>query len=328
MRDSILFIGDPHLDSRTPVSRSDDYRATTITKLRSLLTLAINRGSRAVVATGDMFHRYDVPISYLNEVIQVLKEFKEAGIDFYSIIGNHDLPHNVMDYFKNTPLALLFKSGLVKHLTTGSSILLKNSIITGLDFTEDIEVHNDLKELFPDLVRILVMHYATENTVPGDNVSTAQLNQFHKVVAGHDHSYYPPLFKDNVRVYRPGSFTRRTKDEHNLTRNIKIYEYKDHNQSMTELVLPNLDPAANIFREKVFTVNLENLYNNSYSKFFSDLSEDKEYTSIVEILEDMPPEVNKESIDAIFNYLKAEGVNVQKPKPTAKSENFEEMFSE
>ena len=223
--DSILFFGDPHLDNRSPVSRLDDYGSTTINKLKAVLVLAKGHGIKHVITTGDMFHRYDVTLSYLNEVIKVLKDFKEAGIQVWSIVGNHDIPHNNMAYFKTTPLSLLFNSGLVKWLDNGNPILLKKSIINGLSFTQKPDRFNEFDKLFPDLKRILVMHYSTDNTVPGENIQAKELQMFDMVVAGHDHMYYEPQTFDGVLFYRPGSFTRRTKDEHNLTRSITLYKY-------------------------------------------------------------------------------------------------------
>jgi DNA repair exonuclease SbcCD nuclease subunit len=103
MMSRILFIGDPHLDSRTPLSRLDDYRVTTINKLDNLLTLAVRKKAKYVVMTGDMFHRSDIPMSYLNEVLRMLKKFKAEGVEVYSLIGNHDLPHNISHEYNYIP---------------------------------------------------------------------------------------------------------------------------------------------------------------------------------------------------------------------------------
>jgi len=315
----ILFIGDPHLDSRTPLSRLDDYRVTTINKLDNLLTLAVRKKAKYVVMTGDMFHRSDIPMSYLNEVLRMLKKFKAEGVEVYSLIGNHDLPHNIMEYFNRTPLAVLFASGLVKRLST---IAFDNSVIHGLNFTESI----DNVMTVEDKKNILVMHYATDNTVPADNVPLEDLEAFDIVVAGHDHMYYEPLHGLNVTVYRPGSLTRRSKEQYNLDRVITVYMYDDELDSMTEFYLPNQEPAINVFRDRVFTRDIENLYDNNYSRLFADLSADREYADIFEILEDLPPDVKDSSIKSMIKFLKASGIT--KTKAVKKiTDEFAEAFS-
>ena len=322
----VLFVGDPHLDSRTPLSRIDDYRVTTINKLDNLLTLAVRKKVNYVVMTGDMFHRFDIPMSYLNEVLRMLKKFKAENIEVYSLIGNHDLPHNTMEYFNRTPLAVLFASGLVKSLGSfniPSVIMLDNTVIHGLNFTESI----DNVKLIEGKKSILVMHYATENTVPADNVPLEDLKPFDWVIAGHDHMYYPPLIRDGVRVFRPGSLTRRSKEQYNLDRQIKVVLFDERTNSMSEHNLPNQEPAINVFRDKVFTRDVENLYDNSYSKLFSDLSADREYTDIFEILEDLPPDVKDSSIKSIIKFLEIEGITQDLEEIKKIKDEFADAFS-
>jgi predicted phosphodiesterase len=310
----VIFVGDPHLDSRTPVSRLDDYRVLTLEKLKNLYLLAVDQNVDHVVMTGDMFHRYDVPISYLNEVMFALKMFKHAGIDVWSIIGNHDIPHNVMDYFKNTPLSLLFQSGLLKQLgDSGNALQLANTRIRGLSFTEDVD---DLEKIRPgEQYELLVMHYAIDNTVANESIPFEKLEPFDVVVCGHDHMYYPPLLKDNgTRYYRPGSFTRRTKDDYNLTRDIVVYMFEDSSYQITELKLPGMVDANLVFKNEVFHTNVENFYKNNYADVFRGLSSNREYANIFEIIDDLPPDVYTKSIKALEDFLVSEGITRKEPE--------------
>lgn len=326
-----LLIGDPHLDSKTPMSRRDNYREATLRKLDSLLKLAIDTaGVDMVVTTGDVFHRSDVPIpiSYLNELAEKLKQFRDNNIEVRSIIGNHDIPHNNMNYFKNTPLNLLFQSGLIRPLGFKPyRIEEDNWVLYGLSYTEK----SDRLKTIPktDKKKILVMHYGTEKTVPADDVPVSELTDFDIVFAGHDHMYYPPLVGDGVTVYRPGSFTRRTKEEHNLSRPIIVYYVDDYGE-VTELQLPDVEPASVIFKDQVFSRDPDTLYNNSYSSLFSDLSEDREYASIFDILNDLPPDVDDESVERILKYLSEQGIDAPDKKQKAtkdESDVYEEAFS-
>jgi DNA repair exonuclease SbcCD nuclease subunit len=302
-----LFLGDPHFDSQTPVSRIDDYRKASLKKLVDILTIAVEHKVLHVITTGDFFDKYEVSFSYLNEIVQVLKEFKEQGIKVWSLIGNHDLPYNSMSYFKNTPLSLLFKSGLVEHISEYNKI--ENVILYGIDFTN----HDAIKKFKPDtsLINILIMHYATENTIPGESISLDLLKPFDFTVAGHDHMYYKPIvLEKGQQVLRPGSLLRRTKDEYNLTRDIVLYLFDTENKQVKELKLPNIKPASEIFKNEVFIEKSLNLYDNVYNDLFNKDYFESEANNIVDILKVLPATVLKESKEAIIKYLKETGFPV------------------
>jgi DNA repair exonuclease SbcCD nuclease subunit len=295
----ILFIGDPHFDSQTPVSRIDNYRETTVVKLENLLKLAIDTQAYAVFTTGDFFNRYDIPISYINEVMTILKKFSDNGIKVFSVVGNHDLPHNSIDYFKNTPLSLLDKSGLVKCLNTYQDSQYKvefdNTVVYGLSFTKSIDYDIDDKKQ-----SILVMHYASENTVPNESISLDSLKQFNIVVSGHDHMYYEPIENYGVKLFRPGSFTRRTRDAYNLKREIIVYCYDTISKKMSEHVLSGVLPATTVFKNDVFIDKSVDLFSSNYNKLFRSLSLKSGHIDIFDIINDLPASVNSKSVDIVF----------------------------
>lgn len=305
----VLLIGDPHFDSQTPISRIDDYRETTLKKLYSLLSLALSHKAKTVITAGDFFHKYQVPISYLNEVIEVLKKFKDNDIDFYSLIGNHDLPHDKMVYFNSTPLSLLFKSGLVKHLRNET---LGNTEFFGLDFTE-IDRADELNEKAFDSnkkYKFLVMHYATDNTIANESISRASLNNFTAVLSGHDHM---PYGRDGAMpiMLRPGSFMRRTKDEYNLERtDVIVYKYDEMTSEITELSLPGVEAPNVIFSEHAFSSStrelLETMSAHFSSEFFS-----KKSQNIFEILDNLAESVDKDILSRIEKELTKSGLSRQ-----------------
>ena len=45
----VIFVGDPHFDSVTPVSRLDDYRAVSLAKLNEILDIAIKNDVSQVI---------------------------------------------------------------------------------------------------------------------------------------------------------------------------------------------------------------------------------------------------------------------------------------
>lgn len=304
----LLFFGDPHFDSQTPVSRIDDYREASLKKLKDILKLSVSNKVKHVITTGDFFDKYEVSFSYLNDIVSILKKFEQHGVEVWSLIGNHDLPYNNMSYFKNTPLNLLFESGLVKHID-GPNVI-ENVMVYGIDFTKA----DDIKTFKPgnDTTNILIMHYATENTVPGESIDIELLKPFDIVISGHDHMYYAPLnLNTGTTIFRPGSLLRRTKDEYNLTRDIKLVLFDLETKETEEISLPNVKPASEIFKNEVFIESGINLYSNKYNDLFNQDYFEAEANNIEEILKVLPATVLKESKEAVIKYLKMQGVNIK-----------------
>lgn len=296
---SILFIGDVHLDSQTPISRLDNYRELTINKLKSLLQLAIDNKAIAVVFTGDFFDKYDVPISYLNEVTDVFNMYKKNNIDVYTIIGNHETPYNKLEYFKNTPLSLLAKSGVVK-LIENTGINLGNVTLYGLNFTDNLKnIPVDNCENYS----ILIMHYALDNTVPGESINTDELINFDLVVAGHDHMPYDVVKKGKTTFLRPGSFTRRTKDSYNLKRNIIVYKLDLDSKEIMQLELPGVKPANLVFKSEVLN-DLESYEAGSYNDLFKEDFFKNEESDIIAIIDSLGDLVTEEARKALKDYIK------------------------
>lgn len=303
----VLFLGDPHFDSQTPISRIDNYAETSIKKLSEIRQLALDNDVSHVMTTGDFFDKVQVSFAYLNNLVQELRKFKEDGLTVWSSIGNHDLPYNNMSYFKNTPLNVLFNSGLVKHIKKVN--VFKNFNVYGIDFTK----HEEVKNIKVDDKKrsILIQHYATDNTVPGESIDLKDIEHFDFVVSGHDHAYYKPLkLETGCMVLRPGSLLRRTKEEYNLSRDIVLYLFDSEKEVMKEVKLPNVKPAKEIFKDEVFDNRSINLYDNNYNDLFNEEYFASEASDIFSILNSdiLPVTVNKESKDAIRRYLKEQGI--------------------
>ena len=83
MSNSIVIIGDLHLNSSTPVSRIDDYANTSIEKLETLLDICVSRKYNKIILLGDVTHKYQQPLSYIYKVMEVFNKFK-------NILDKHD----------------------------------------------------------------------------------------------------------------------------------------------------------------------------------------------------------------------------------------------
>lgn len=301
----LIFFGDPHFDSQTPTSRIDDYGKTSLIKLEEILSIAVKHDVYDVYTTGDFFDKYEVSYAYLNDMVKVLQQFKEKNVNLWSSIGNHDLPYNSMSYFKNTPLNLLFNSGLVKHIKEIQQYTSYD--VYGLDFTNA----DALKSFKPtaNKTNILVMHYATNNTVPGDSIDAKELQMFDFVISGHDHAYYKPLkVNDRCHILRPGSLMRRTKEEYNLKRDVLIYMIDTDKRTAEEIKLKNVLPAEKLFKNEAFLEKSFNLYDNDYNDLFNEDFFKSETNDVFEIISSLPALATEQSKNAVVKYLKSYGI--------------------
>ena len=105
----LLFIGDPHLASRVPGFRKDDYPRTVLEKLRWTLDYARDNRLLAVLL-GDLF---DFPRDNANWLLVELMSLFDGGV--LSLFGNHDCKEDTLG--ENDTLAVLVAAGRVKLLT-------------------------------------------------------------------------------------------------------------------------------------------------------------------------------------------------------------------
>jgi DNA repair exonuclease SbcCD nuclease subunit len=103
----LLFIGDPHVASRPPGFRKDDYPSAILRKLRWAMDYAREHGLVPVLL-GDLF---DFPRDNANWVlVELLHLLKET----LAICGNHDCKENALG--ENDTLSVLEAAGAVRLL--------------------------------------------------------------------------------------------------------------------------------------------------------------------------------------------------------------------
>ncbi|HZH97595.1 MAG TPA: metallophosphoesterase, partial [Fimbriimonadaceae bacterium] len=103
----LLFIGDPHLASRTPGYRKDDYPRRILQKLRWTLDYASEHQLLPCIL-GDLFHLpRDNATWLIGELCSML-----VGREVIGIYGNHDCRENTLT--DDDTLSLLTKANLLR----------------------------------------------------------------------------------------------------------------------------------------------------------------------------------------------------------------------
>ena len=303
----IAFIGDMHLDNRTPVSRLDNYEETSLRKLQTLINECIANQTYYIVTTSDFFNRNDISISYLNKVINILKEARNKhGIILYSVIGNHDLPYNNMKYFSSTPLHTLASLNLVYLLGNDFDVLFSGVHIYGMSYTE--KGNWEPKNYDENCYNILVTHYAlTNNFGEKDYLPIESLgNKFNLIVAGHDHTFFRAQVTKEEKptiILRPGVFIRRTKiANEEITEltdgvfkkdNIVYYVVDTESNTVEPKLLGGVEPSELVF--KASSIEAQDFKLDSYS-MLDEVFENVEFTN----------KTSDELLDILLNNLDIE----------------------
>lgn len=324
MNNSIVIIGDLHLNSSTPVSRIDDYANTSIEKLETLLDICVSRKYNKIILLGDVTHKYQQPLSYIYKVMEVFNRFKTKGITIYSIVGNHDVPYDKTSYLNRTALGLLFQSNLIKHLKEESFIFNGYRVkVFGYDYEDIIQPVRALEDTGD--INICVCHryynYSYSNTsLTKNNIIDLDYDIY---CTGHEHQPYELTKVDNKLVVRPGRFMRGTADNYNIE-DTSVYmdvikftgEKSKPSIQIIREIIPTKSPSE-IFSTKSLSKDNSDKVLSSLSEKVSSLLDKMDFKDssnnidVYQVLDELV-EVDTRIKNRIETYLQAEGINRNK----------------
>lgn len=265
----ILFVGDIHLTMQSPSSRketNEQYRQVILDKLDYIEKICLNEDIKLVIILGDVYNG-NSGFTNLFEVEAWSKffEFRDNGIEVYSIIGNHDMVYGNSSEFNSSYLYKAFMAGAIKHL---DELDFGSLYIKGIDFNKDFVSVERLSNRYT----ICVAHCFYENERFG-GIGNGNLTDkkcidlgYNAYILGHDHTPYPIVDTNTYKVIRPGSLTRGTSKTCNLYRKVNIEVFDTTDLSWTEREIPT-KPGTEVFNEKVIMekdidLNLNKLLEN------------------------------------------------------------------
>lgn len=314
--DRITFLGDPHLNSSCPVSRIDDFCAATLDKLRQVRDLMVNRGRKHLIILGDVFHKRGQSLSYLYQVMQVLQEFRAAGIWVGAIVGNHDLAYEDMGTLEGSPLGLFFQSGLIEHFTEAQVNAGEYSVcLKGFDYPETLTPAQNQDWA---RVSVCVAHRFYESPLDVGSIKQEDLVNlgYQAYVLGHDHVSYDPLAIGGRLLLRPGGMMRGTSHGYNLSRDVVVQTvvFKGTKQSPSmgiETDKLSIRPAGEVFSHEAVSKEdtLENLSADITERvegLLAKMDETSADTSVYDYLDQIEalPAVKQ----TVEHYLKEKGI--------------------
>ena len=234
----ILLISDLHLRHDTPQGRIDNFKETMLKKLSFVLETAMNEEVDLILQAGDFFNKPDPPISLLNELISVFKEF---NIPIRAIYGQHDMYMRSDDIYK-TAMGLFEQIGLIE---LGTVIHNKTAIST---VSFGAEVPN---VQFKDKLNILVIHAMIGNKplYPGQELTDAgkflKDNNYDIILAG-DYHYPFHITREGRHIINTGCMLRMTRDERDMNRIPHFYILNVESRKLEKFNIPCESPE-NVF---------------------------------------------------------------------------------
>lgn len=254
----VSFVGDVHLLETPPKSRKDDYLSSIMEKVSW-----VSKRSDIIIFLGDIFERSAMSISAFHKVLFMFFMLKLQGKEFYTVIGNHDVPHQNITNLPRTSLGVLNTLRLVNIL---GSMRIGGVRIDTIPFGPKVEV--------PRLDRydenaILIGHCFYESRLDPKYSMTeedASSCGYNFILLGHDHEPHTPMsitttlpcdgLPEKTHVYRPGSLARNTAHRYNQGRTPDIVQFMIGNggiESFQVIPVP-CAPYADVFYDTSFAV--------------------------------------------------------------------------
>ena len=208
----LLFIGDPHLESRVPGFRKDDYPQVALRKFRWCLEYARQNDLQPILL-GDLFQ---LPQDNPNWLISAVIETIGYGNPLPAIYGNHDVRENTLK--PNDSAHILFAGGHLRQLSAESpwigTVAGRKTIVGGTAWGERLpKGFNGDRQ--PDSLTIWITHH--DIFVPGyedaGRIRPKELPGIDVIINGHIHRRLPTVTKGKTHWMTPGNITRRTRSD-------------------------------------------------------------------------------------------------------------------
>jgi DNA repair exonuclease SbcCD nuclease subunit len=216
----LAFIGDPHLSSRVPGFRRDDYPRTALAKLKFCLKRS-RKDQLLPVLLGDVFDRPRDNANWLvGELLDLLSRY-----EVLTIYGNHDCRENSLT--DDDTFSILLKSGHVRLLSpespwrgriAGRSVILGGSPwgqpVPESFSTEDSPADSADKN---SLVVWVTHHDLQTSAEMRTGIKPDERPGIEIVVNGHLHTRQDPIVTGKTTWLVPGSLTRLGRSETSRT---------------------------------------------------------------------------------------------------------------
>jgi DNA repair exonuclease SbcCD nuclease subunit len=210
----LLVIGDPHLESRAPGFRKDDYPHVVLDKLAWSLDYA--RQNRLLPAIlGDLF---DKPRDNPNWLLVRLLDLLQGEV--LGLYGNHDVHYNP-ELTEDDSLCLLVRSGRIRLISAETpwcgQMAGRTVVVGGSSYRHPIPERfscNAVGVDDPEALTIWLAHH--DILIPGYDkgyLKPCQIDGVDLVINGHIHRRLPDVPAGKTLWMTPGNISRRARSD-------------------------------------------------------------------------------------------------------------------
>lgn len=255
----VLFVGDNHISSKTPINRLDNYMEATLSKLQDCVDIGKSENVDAIVLLGDLFDRREEGPEARNGALKILSQPRQFPI--YITVGNHDIQSSFP--LEKSSLGTLIEAGvLIKtdydqnlgiafaHFTSNLDEDIKNGFLSTIEAPiwschASLSDKLDRFEEFTILFESIPIHDSTKI-----------------VISGHIHHPMRQQRADGKIFINPGAIGRRSANKDNLSRDLKVllleYDLEGNIHNEEYLPLPSAKNHLDVFNiEKISSIKAE-----------------------------------------------------------------------
>lgn len=314
---NIMFVGDVHLSPRTPISRKDDYPQTMLNKLSKLYNVAKENKVNDIIFLGDIFNTRHMTLNYFIKCFKVFSDLASVS-KLHLVVGNHDITYNNESTLQDSPIQILYDSGLFERHNFKENILPvaldEDELFYFYDYTVPVQEIQPVPEGCKGCTNFLIGHYFycigfgdEEHTLTKEMCSKLGYNYY---ILGHDHTPYTPVKTKEYEVHRPGSLSRATSNTCQVSRDtIQVVIYNTKTKQFTYKDLEGILPSKEVYKENIL---VDKITLSSISESLQDFLNALDFNNTSDIYDTLNsiPMDNKVK-DIIIKYLEAEGVYQQ-----------------
>jgi DNA repair exonuclease SbcCD nuclease subunit len=244
----ILVVGDTHGDDLTPEKRKDNYAQACLDELQEIVEIAQEKQCDLVLHLGDVFHRIEPGPFIRNGYLKILLQSK---VPWYTLIGNHDVKHNLDQYYDISSVRTLIEAGALRidnSIEDYGIYLMHHTATKAEECSEGFLIDKEYPIVAAHISITLAPYFGSY--VIFDDLPTNPKTKI--VVCGHIHDAMEKTRKDGVHFMNPGSVCRKSLNDANLIKEPKVlfmeYDLNGEIYQKEYIKLKSSKPASEIFK--------------------------------------------------------------------------------
>lgn len=315
-----MCIGDPHFRCTNPEMRIDNYKEDIFNCLYESFEVAEKNKCSKVIILGDMFDNAE-PVGIIrNEVIDLFQKKKDGSawdLEFYTLVGNHDIIGHNLSTLKRTALGTIARCGvqIVDRICEEDICIYFGHYSDGIEKQDHSWCDADVYVMHAN---ILPTEFVSDDYILIDNFKVSP--QTRVVISGHYHPGYDTYSRqDGVVFCNPGAIARKSAIKSNIERDLQVLMV-DITKDNCKIKYHKLKTAQS--GDKIFNMEaaMDNKQRRKDKKDLSNKLSDIRNNNQIELSESPVTDfknfskkngVSQEAINVVVNILSEIGLNIK-----------------